>query len=196
MALLGALWHALWIDNQVGLDLLTEILPVLAVADPVTAQSASDMSDRFASTLTSDQRHDLDLLTVRADAQPFDLPASRRLDNALDRWLLLANTRNWWVNSNLLERLTDYPEPATLYIQSHGRPPYSFMRTWTTNWLAAYQPNLLMLDPSANSLLASLAPRINAIRRVSLTQAGLALMPPGMGTNDALVGEWADRKLQ
>ncbi len=35
-ALLAVLWHALWVDNQAGLDLFTWVLPVLAAADPPT----------------------------------------------------------------------------------------------------------------------------------------------------------------
>lgn len=41
-ALLAALWHTAWAANQDGLILFLQILPVLAVADPDTAQAAAD----------------------------------------------------------------------------------------------------------------------------------------------------------
>lgn len=62
-ALLAALWHTAWAANQDGLILFLQILPVLAVADPDTAQAAADTISFFAGTLTDGQRHDLDLLT-------------------------------------------------------------------------------------------------------------------------------------
>ena len=43
-ALLAALWHTLWMDNQAGLDLFIQILPVLAAADPPAAEAAADIS--------------------------------------------------------------------------------------------------------------------------------------------------------
>jgi hypothetical protein len=62
-ALLAALWHTAWAANQDDLILFLQILPVLAVADPDTAQAAADTISFFAGTLTDGQRHDLDLLT-------------------------------------------------------------------------------------------------------------------------------------
>ena len=61
--LLAGLWHTLWADNQTGLDLFIQILPVLEVADPATAGAAAAIVDVFAGTLNADQRRDLDLLT-------------------------------------------------------------------------------------------------------------------------------------
>ena len=60
---LALLWHTLWADNQAGLDLFIEVLPVLAVADRPAADAAARMIDRFAGTFDDDQRHDLDRLT-------------------------------------------------------------------------------------------------------------------------------------
>lgn len=68
-ALLSALWHTLWIDNQAGLDLFSAILPVLAVADPRTADAAATMVGRFAETFDQDQRRHLDLLTAIGPGQ-------------------------------------------------------------------------------------------------------------------------------
>ncbi|MGH3197047.1 MAG: hypothetical protein ACRDNT_14160 [Streptosporangiaceae bacterium] len=62
-ALLAALWHTLWADNQAGLDLLAQILPVLAIAHPATAAAAAAMTGQFEPTFSHDQRRDLDLLT-------------------------------------------------------------------------------------------------------------------------------------
>ena len=62
-AVLAVLWHSLWADNQVGLDLFIDVLPVLAVADRPTADAAAVIANQFAGTFDDDQRHDLDLLT-------------------------------------------------------------------------------------------------------------------------------------
>src|SRR5262249_14247886 len=67
-AVLCVLWHTLWVDNQAGLDLFIEILPVLAVADPPTADAAAALVDNFAGTFDEDQRNDLDLLTSLREA--------------------------------------------------------------------------------------------------------------------------------
>ena len=95
-ALLGALWHTTWISNQDGLDLLTEILPILAVADPRTADAAAAITGQFADTYTPDQERHLDQLTQRRpslfdiDDLPDDLrprrgrTATRRVDITLD----------------------------------------------------------------------------------------------------------------
>ena len=61
--LLSMLWHSFWFENQAGLDLLVQILPVVAVADPLTADAAAAIADRFYSTFNIDQKRDLDLLT-------------------------------------------------------------------------------------------------------------------------------------
>ena len=70
-ALLAALWHTLWTDNQAGLDLFTRILPVLVAADPPAADAAATMIEQFAGTFDHDQRGDLNLLT---QAQPGAFP--------------------------------------------------------------------------------------------------------------------------
>jgi hypothetical protein len=62
-ALLAALWHTLWADNQAGLDLFIQVLPVLAAADPATAAAAAAVTGQFATTFDQDQRRDFDLLT-------------------------------------------------------------------------------------------------------------------------------------
>ncbi len=62
-ALLGQLWHQMWIDNQAGLELFTEILPVLAVADPATADAAAGILDRFAATFDQYQLQYMALYT-------------------------------------------------------------------------------------------------------------------------------------
>ena len=72
-ALLATLWHTLWADNQAGLDLFTQILPVLAAADPSTADAAAAMMGQFADTFDQDQRHDLNLLTKFGPGD-FDAP--------------------------------------------------------------------------------------------------------------------------
>ena len=64
-ALLGALWHATWISNQDGLDLLTAILPILAAAAPRTADAAAAIVGQFTGTYTPDQERHLDQLTQR-----------------------------------------------------------------------------------------------------------------------------------
>ncbi len=69
-ALLAALWHTLWVDNQAGLDLFIRVLPVLAVADLPTADAAAAMMEQFAATFDQDQRHALELLT---QIQPSEL---------------------------------------------------------------------------------------------------------------------------
>jgi tetratricopeptide (TPR) repeat protein len=61
-ALLAALWHTLWTDNQAGLDLLSQILPVLTVTGTPAAETAADMAGWFAGTFDEDQRGDLDQL--------------------------------------------------------------------------------------------------------------------------------------
>jgi len=63
-ALLGALWHASWISNQDGLDLLSAILPVLAAADPRSADAAATIMSQFTGTYTPNQQHELDQLTA------------------------------------------------------------------------------------------------------------------------------------
>lgn len=59
-ALLAHLWHAMWLDSHVGLDLFLQMLPVLAVADRPTANAAASVVDHFAATLNKDQQRDLD----------------------------------------------------------------------------------------------------------------------------------------
>src|SRR6266571_1034264 len=61
--LLGVLWHTLWFDNQAGLDLLIEVLPILTAADPSTAVAAAAMMDQFANTMNEDQQRELSLFT-------------------------------------------------------------------------------------------------------------------------------------
>lgn len=70
--LLAALWHALWADNQEGLDLFTRILPLLVVADPHTADAAAAMIEHFTVTFNEDQRRDLDLLTETEPSAALD----------------------------------------------------------------------------------------------------------------------------
>ena len=62
-SLLGALWHALWADNQKGLDLFIYLLPVVAVVDPPTADAFTAMIEHFSVTFNQEQLRDLDLLT-------------------------------------------------------------------------------------------------------------------------------------
>jgi len=62
-AILATLWHTLWADDKVGLDLFTQIIPVLAVADRSTAGAAANLIEQFTSTFSQDQKNDLDLLT-------------------------------------------------------------------------------------------------------------------------------------
>ena len=99
-ALLGALWHTIWISNQDGLDLLTDILPILAAADPRTADAAAAITGQFTGTYTPDQERHLDHLTQRRlspfdfDDPPDDLrsrrsrTASRRAEITLDGLVL------------------------------------------------------------------------------------------------------------
>ncbi len=77
-ALLSVLWHTLWISNQDGLDLFTEILPVLAVADRPTATAAAAMVEQFTGTFDQDQRRHLDLLTESRPAIEVFRATSRR----------------------------------------------------------------------------------------------------------------------
>jgi hypothetical protein len=70
--LLAALWHTLWADNQAGLDLFIRVLPVLALADPPTADAAAAMMEQFAATFDQDQRHALDLLTQIGPGERLD----------------------------------------------------------------------------------------------------------------------------
>ena len=63
-ALLGALWHATWISNQDGLDLLVAVLPVLAIARVHLADIAAGIMDQFRGTFTDEQRKYLDQFTV------------------------------------------------------------------------------------------------------------------------------------
>ena len=83
-ALLGALWHTTWIGNQDGLDLLIAVLPVLAAADPRTADAAAAITGQFTGTYTPDQERQLDQLTQRRpglfdfDDLPNDLRPRRR----------------------------------------------------------------------------------------------------------------------
>jgi tetratricopeptide (TPR) repeat protein len=71
-ALLAALWHTLWADNQAGLDLLTQILPVLAIADSPTAATAAAMTEQFEPTFHDDQSRDLDRLTESGPVRLLD----------------------------------------------------------------------------------------------------------------------------
>ncbi len=63
-ALLAALWHTLWLDNQSGLDMFIQLLPVLAVAEPAAADAAAAIADHFAATFNGDQLQQLDLITT------------------------------------------------------------------------------------------------------------------------------------
>jgi tetratricopeptide (TPR) repeat protein len=60
---LSALWHTLWTDNQAGLDLLAEILPILAVTHPAAADAAAAITGQFEHTMDRGQCRDLDSLT-------------------------------------------------------------------------------------------------------------------------------------
>jgi hypothetical protein len=62
-AVLAALWHTAWVDDQAGLELFIQILPVLAAAGPDSAQAAADIFGFFADTLSEGQRRVLNLLT-------------------------------------------------------------------------------------------------------------------------------------
>ena len=62
-AVLSLLWHTFWIDNQDGLDLLMDLLPVLAVTGPATADAAAAMSGHFVPALDTAQKRDLDEIT-------------------------------------------------------------------------------------------------------------------------------------
>ncbi len=62
--LLAALWHTLWDDLQTGLDMLIQILPVLAIADQAVADAAVGIADGFAGTFNEDQRNVYELLTT------------------------------------------------------------------------------------------------------------------------------------
>jgi hypothetical protein len=62
-AVLSLLWHTLWIDNQDGLDLLMNLLPVLAVTAPATGDAAAAMSGHFVPVLDAAQKRDLDEIT-------------------------------------------------------------------------------------------------------------------------------------
>jgi tetratricopeptide (TPR) repeat protein len=89
--LLAVLWHTVWADNQAGLDLFTEVLPVLAVGDPLTSDAAAVMMDQFVGTFDEDQRRDLDLLTR------FGVATS-------DGMVLLSADENWEDARNMVAR--------------------------------------------------------------------------------------------
>lgn len=71
-SLLAVMWHTLWVDNQAGLDQFICILPVLAVADPPTADAAAAMIAQLSVTFDQDQQYDLDLLTQSEPETSFD----------------------------------------------------------------------------------------------------------------------------
>ncbi len=73
-ALLGAIWHASWVSNQAGLDLLTAVLPVLIAARPGFASLALGIAEQFTGTCTPQQRQDLDRLS-KQPPDPVDDPA-------------------------------------------------------------------------------------------------------------------------
>jgi tetratricopeptide (TPR) repeat protein len=62
-AVLAGLWHALWVDNQAGMNLFASTLPVVALVDPDTAYSAANMLSEFESTFSVGQLNELNLLT-------------------------------------------------------------------------------------------------------------------------------------
>ena len=74
---LATLWHTAWVDDQAGLDLFTQVLPILAAADPDSAEAAADIIGYFAGTLSEHQRRELDLLTQIRSASPAELPSGR-----------------------------------------------------------------------------------------------------------------------
>jgi tetratricopeptide (TPR) repeat protein len=76
-AVLAALWHTAWVADQEGLELFIQILPVLAAADPDTAQAAAEILGFFADALSDGQRRDLDLLTQIRTAYPDRLRSGR-----------------------------------------------------------------------------------------------------------------------
>ncbi len=76
-ALLAVLWHSFWVDNQAGLDLLAQLLPVLTVADWPTAEAAEAVVEPFVATFDQDQARDL--LSIIG-------PSAIRDDELLGRW--------------------------------------------------------------------------------------------------------------
>jgi tetratricopeptide (TPR) repeat protein len=65
--LLNVLWYSLWTDNQDGLDVLTAMLPVLAVGHHYAAGAAAEMAEQFVKTFKRDELDDLNLITEFRD---------------------------------------------------------------------------------------------------------------------------------
>lgn len=61
-ALLDAIWHASWVRNQEGLDMLAATLPALIVADPRVARMALAIIGQFTDTYTPEQQQMLEQL--------------------------------------------------------------------------------------------------------------------------------------
>ncbi|MGW5718340.1 tetratricopeptide repeat protein [Amycolatopsis sp. NPDC003865] len=102
--LLAYLWHSLWRDNQVGLEIFINILPVLAVTAPETADAAASVVDTFASTFDDKQHRELDLVTtdsprttaerLREIQQRTFVRAERRVKSVLPHAALQRASRN------------------------------------------------------------------------------------------------------
>jgi tetratricopeptide (TPR) repeat protein len=69
---LAALWHALWVDDQVGVAVFTEILPILAVTDRPAADAATAMVEKVTGTLAHEPPAGLDFTTGPMIGEPSD----------------------------------------------------------------------------------------------------------------------------
>lgn len=209
--LMSALWHALWLDNQAGLDALIEVLPVLAVADPVSANSAAAMSDRFAAAFTADQLNDLNLMTHKPSEHANDALMStwspritKRLSTALIGWLDQDASddsvgRSWLATmpsgkGNLFRSWLTDDSVIRLLIDDLGTEPIvSSSRQWLRSQRLSSPSPLSWLLPST-SLLATFLSLFPAERRVRLTIDGLMLPSPGIAGGTVLLGETGDRQ--
>jgi hypothetical protein len=73
--LLACLWHTLWLDNQAGLDLFIDILPVLTAVDRPTANAAMSVIKTFVGTFDDDQSRELAMFTEMIEWSLFLRPA-------------------------------------------------------------------------------------------------------------------------
>ncbi|HEY6494726.1 MAG TPA: hypothetical protein VIZ43_15745 [Trebonia sp.] len=174
--LLAALWHAFWMDNESGLDLLIEVLPVLAVASPGTAGRAAAMTGRFVGTFDADQRNTIALLTAEPGSARATAPVSAQ--HALAQ--LVASTLPNLVHLRPSRSIEDVLAAQRLRLElADGQ------RLTVSDLLIRHSPKLLTWyltdagEPGA--------------RVVRYTERGLELRHPGLGSGPPLVGDWDDR---
>lgn len=176
--LLAALWHAFWIDNQSGLDLLIDILPVLAVVSPGAGNAAAAVADKFIGTFDADQRNTISLFTAAPEAAGADVLVSSQhglAQLAISQFISRERTEDSLDSLSARLMTLNIPNQMASLLAAAGDLEMTASLAKLSAWVSAVRSSK------------------TGVRTVRYTERGLNLKHPGIGADIPLIGDWNDR---